>query len=96
MLTSDGAATHALSRGLYAEAVRELILTGLGSLPGDGVDQLADLARAILTSLDTARAQGDGSGTTPTPEGPSGTRDCAADPAPACPAAPTVPGSSAR
>lgn len=64
-LTELGAETHEKSRVLYADAVRELVLEGLGQLPGDGVAQLTDLTFAVLTSLDTERPQ---------------TQSCAADP----------------
>lgn len=64
-LTALGATTHELSRTLYADAVRELVLEGLAQLPGDGVAQLSELTLAVLTSLDTERTQ---------------TQPCAADP----------------
>lgn len=52
VLTEQGAAAHELSGALYADAVRELILEGLSTLPEGGVPQLTDLASAILGSLD--------------------------------------------
>lgn len=68
VLTARGAETYLLARGLYADAVRELVLGGLSALPGDGVQQLSDLSYAVLSSLDTARA------------GAGGETGCAADP----------------
>lgn len=82
VLTATGLAAHEASQALYASAVRELVLEGLGKLPGDGVAQLTDLTYAVLTSLDadssrTASFAGD-----PAP-------DCVADPEPDCTADPT-------
>lgn len=60
-LTPEGVRVLRQSSELYAEAVRELILSGLERVPvgaaaPDGVTQLADLMLALLTSLDTERA----------------------------------------
>lgn len=74
VLTADGAEAHRLSRDLYADAVRELVLKGLTTLPGDGVAQLSDLSYAILSSLDATRAAVAQTGKAP--------GECAADPAP--------------
>lgn len=68
-LSSAGVEAHACSRELYAEAVRELVLEGLGAMPGDGVASLSDLSFAILTSLD------------PTHPAQKQSLGCAADPA---------------
>ena len=90
-LTELGAHTYEHSRELYAAAVRELILTGVASLPDDGTSQLADLSYAILSSLDPERkggfAHSDTCAADPGPE-----RACAADPAadPATDPAPTA------
>ena len=78
VLTGLGTETHERSSALYADAVRELVLQGLGALPGDGVAQLTSLTYAVLSSLDSERAIGS------PPQG------CAADPAPACAADPTA------
>lgn len=56
VLTDLGLTTHARSQELYEAAVSELIFSGLETLPGDGVAQLADLSYAMLSSLDTERA----------------------------------------
>ncbi|NLA65075.1 MAG: MarR family transcriptional regulator, partial [Leucobacter sp.] len=69
VLTPAGADAYRLSRELYADAVRDLVLDGLKTLPGDGVAGLSDLSYAILTSLDPARG------------GTASTESCAADPA---------------
>lgn len=95
VLTESGSATHLASRGLYAEGARALILDGLGELPGDGVQQLADLSYAILRALDPSRrlavsASGSGGSADPSAEGDP---TCSADPAeaaePACAADPS-------
>lgn len=52
VLTEAGIETFRLSQGVYAQAVRELVLDGLGTLPYDGVSSLASLSFAILSSLD--------------------------------------------
>lgn len=52
VLTPEGIPVHELARALYTEAVRDLILPGLGEVPGDGVTQLANLSFSILKSLD--------------------------------------------
>lgn len=86
VLTDKGAAAHAVASGLYAEAVRELILSGLGDLPGDGISQLANMTFAILKSLDpafrdsTPESQAESETCTADPVTPVET--CAADPAP--------------
>src|SRR5690606_4837446 len=80
VLTELGAETHRLSRDLYASAVRELVLDGLQTLPGDGVAHLAELAYAVLTTLDP---RGDHSGSVPEQScaaDPADTETCAADP----------------
>ncbi len=82
VLTELGAATHETSRELYTDAVRELVLEGLGQLPGDGVAQLTDLTFAVLTSLDPDHPRSTHTGS---PQMPS----CSADPAAAGSAAPT-------
>lgn len=74
VLTELGAATHETSRELYTDAVRELVLEGLGQLPGDGVAQLTDLTFAVLTSLDPDHPR---SSNTASPQEAS----CSADPA---------------
>lgn len=81
VLTPLGVHVHEQSQALYASAVRELVLEGLGRLPGDGVAQLTDLTYAVLTSLDTEHPRGAQLAGDPAPE-------CAADPAPACDADP--------
>lgn len=81
VLTARGAEVHDESQSLYASAVRELVLEGLGRLPGDGVAQLTDLTYAVLSSLDTENSHGAGFGGDPEPE-------CTADPAPTCDADP--------
>lgn len=73
-LTAAGVVAHHRSRELYADAVRDLVLTGLGTLPGDGVAQLTELSYAILTSLDPEHPITDDAATAPA---------CSADPAPA-------------
>lgn len=89
VLTENGANVHSVASGLYAEAVRELVLSGLGDLPGDGVSQLSDLAYAMLKSLDPAFRDAT---TAPQTE----VQTCAADPVEpttesACAADPTPP-----
>lgn len=69
VITPAGADAHRLSQQLYADAVRELVLDGLASLPGDGTSQLADVSFAVLTSLDPETA-----------EASSSVTDCSADP----------------
>ena len=81
VLTARGAEVHELSQALYASAVRELVLEGLGRLPGDGVAQLTDLTYAVLSSLDTDNPRAASFGGDPEPE-------CAADPVPTCDADP--------
>jgi len=49
VLTDEGEAAYARARGVYAAAVRTMILDGLDP---DGVTQLADLSYAILARLD--------------------------------------------
>lgn len=86
VLTDRGVEVHEQSQLIYADAVRELVLEGLGRLPGDGVAQLTDLTYAVLTSLDAERprgAQGAGLAGDPDPES-----ECAADPVAACDADP--------
>lgn len=84
VLTELGAKTYAHSRELYAEAVRELVLDGVETLPGDGTSQLANLSYAILSSLDPDRKGGFAH--EPEPE-----QVCAADPAQApCAADPAL------
>lgn len=73
VLTDLGRSTHAHSRELYAEAVRELVLDGVETLPGNGTSQLASLSYAILSSLDPEGKGGFAHET----EAPG---DCAADP----------------
>ncbi|MBL3700756.1 MarR family winged helix-turn-helix transcriptional regulator [Leucobacter luti] len=85
ILTARGGETLARSRDAYAAAVRELVLTGLTGLPGDGVAQLATTSYAILTSLDE-RAAADAGAAAGTGQGA-----CAADPAPAACAADPAP-----
>lgn len=92
VLTESGAQAYLLARGLYADAVRELVLSGLKSVPGDGVTQLADISYAVLSSLDTARLEASqmadrGFAADPAADpasGPAATdpliADCAADP----------------
>ncbi|WP_306455215.1 glutaredoxin domain-containing protein [Leucobacter celer] len=80
VLTARGAETHELSHDLYAAAVRELILDGLATLPGDGVSGLADLAYAVLGSLDPERRGGAWDVAPDESSGPPGS--CAADPEP--------------
>lgn len=81
VLTERGRSVHEQSQQLYAEAVRELVLEGLGRLPGDGVALLTDLTYAVLTSLDTEHSQGAVLAGDPAPE-------CTADPVPTCSADP--------
>lgn len=81
VLTLRGAEVHEQSQDLYAAAVRELVLEGLGWLPGDGLAQLTDLTYAVLSSLDTESSRAASFGGDPEPE-------CAADPVPACAADP--------
>lgn len=52
ILTDAGETVFAESAGLYADAVRRMILDGLDD---DGVDQLATLSYAILSKLDPER-----------------------------------------
>jgi len=85
VLTVRGAETHELSRDLYAAAVRELILDGLSTLPGDGVSGLADLAYAVLGSLDPERRGG--AWDVAPDESPGSPGSCAADPEPGTAAA---------
>lgn len=80
-LTTRGTETHDQSQRLYASAVRELVLEGLGRLPGSGVDQLADLSYAILSTLDTEHPRRAVFAGDPAPE-------CAADPITTCDADP--------
>lgn len=89
VLTARGAELHGRSRDLYAAAVRELILDGLAVLPGDGVAGLAELAYAVLGSLDPERRGGAwdlAPGGAPAPGGA-----CAADPAPEAASKPDPP-----
>lgn len=93
VLTERGVEAHDRSSALYAAAVRELILDGLDTLPENGVSQLADLAYAILGSLDP-NAPGGRAGSAPATE--PDPKACPADPAavPAdagCPADPPAP-----
>lgn len=83
VLTTRGSEVHEESQTLYASAVRELVLEGLGSLPGDGVAQLTDLTYAVLSSLDADSLRGAEFSGDPEPE-------CTADPmpVPACDADP--------
>lgn len=91
VLTKEGAAVRELAKGLYAGAVRDLVLDGLGSLEGDGVAQLTDITYAILKTMDPDFAAGSESD-----PGQGGAEVlCAADPVdpvdpvePACPADP--------
>lgn len=52
VITSQGAEVREVAALLYAQAVRELVLDGLGGLEGDGVAQLTDLAYAVLKTMD--------------------------------------------
>ena len=81
VLTEAGAATLARSSDAYAAAVRELILPGLTTLPGDGVTQLADTAYAILSSLDTAAGAAH-AGNAAAHAGSGSSPSCSADPPP--------------
>lgn len=81
VLTPQGEKVHDESAALYASAVRELVLEGLASLPGDGVAQLTDLTYAVLSSLDTSHQSGAAFASDPEPE-------CTADPKPVCAADP--------
>lgn len=81
VLTPLGVQVHEQSQALYASAVRELVLEGLGRLPGDGVAQLTDLTYAVLTSLDTEHPRGAQLAGDPAPE-------CTADPVQECDADP--------
>lgn len=94
VLTELGAATHESSREIYADAVRELVLEGLGRLPGDGVSQLSELTFAVLTSLDPDHPRGDAAPAC-NADGDSGAANaatngaiCIADSAPTCSADP--------
>lgn len=87
-LTTRGTETHDQSQRLYASAVRELVLEGLGRLPGSGVDQLADLSYAILSTLDTEHPRRAVFAGDPAPE-------CAADPTTTCDADPAQSGCDA-
>ena len=51
-VTAAGMRVQRSSEALYAEGARTLILDGLATLPGDGVQQLTDLSYAILSVLD--------------------------------------------
>lgn len=83
-LTPQGIAAFSRARPLYYGAVRELVLDGVNAIPGDGIGLLADLAYAILTTLDSAHAA-DGPRRSADPVAPA----CDADPvAPACDADP--------
>lgn len=89
VLTERGVEVHEQSQLAYAAAVRELILTGLGRLPGDGVALLSDLSYAILTSLDTEHPRSAVLAGTPGLECPADpARNCDADPVPQCDADP--------
>lgn len=57
-LTSLGTDTHARSRVLYANAVRELVFAGLEQLPGGGIAQLTALSSAVLANLDPEHPAG--------------------------------------
>ena len=65
VLTREGREAFDRSRGLYAEAVRELVIGGVAALPGDGIATLADVSLAILGRLDPERNGGNG------PQGPA-------------------------
>lgn len=86
VLTDAGANAHERSRGLYDDAVRELVLSGLTQLPGDGVTLLSDLTLAVLTSLDPDHPRAtDAPGEPACAADPADKIDqttCAADPAP--------------
>ena len=73
-LTAEGSRVVAESRARYADAARTLILRGLETLPGDGVDLLTEVSTAILGALDTERR-------------PAGAPETGA---PQCPADPTA------
>lgn len=87
VLTAHGAETFERAHDVHAEAVRALILDGLAALPGDGVDTLAELAYAVLGSLDPDRRGGTGGG--------AGVGDGVAPPNGACAADPAAGGASA-
>lgn len=57
-LTAQGAQLFARARPAYYGAVRELVLDGIETMPGDGVALLSEMTSAILSSLDTGRAKG--------------------------------------
>lgn len=83
VLTDAGADAYAISRGLYADAVRDLVLDGLSGLPGDGVAHLSDLSFAILSSLDPARAAEKSTALCPADPPPGAVAEsCPADPRP--------------
>lgn len=91
VITERGREVHEQSQQVYAAAVRELVLEGLGRLPGDGVSLLTDLTYAVLTSLDTEHPRGTGLAGDPEPECAADTEQpCGADPTPdsACDADP--------
>ncbi len=77
VLTPEGLEKQREAQSLYAHGVRTLILAGLEGIPGDGVQQLSDIAHAVLSTLDE-KGVGNAAGA-----------DCAADPQqPACSADP--------
>ena len=60
VLTPAGRDAYERSRGLYADAVRELVIAGVEELSGDGVAALAEVSVAILARLDPERRGGNG------------------------------------
>ena len=79
VLTTAGRTAYQHSRGLYAAAVRQLVLDGLAPGPA-GVDALATLALGVLGRLDPAAAAAPPA---PSASAPSASAPlCAADPAP--------------
>lgn len=83
VLTDAGLTTQRESAGLYADGARTLILDGLRSLPGDGVEQLTDLSYAILSVLDPEHrlaVTATGTACAADPDPSSASASCAADP----------------